>query len=152
LRRGSSLEKRHREVRALVGEYVRVLRGRLSLRLLILFGSWAKATATLDSDVDVLVVADDLPGGPRESYDMLRKADEFLGINPLGYSAQAFLRHLEGLSFLLLEALEEGEVVYSDPAFIKAVRDVVEEVKTKHRVSREGGVWRFDPATLQEAG
>jgi predicted nucleotidyltransferase len=76
------------------------------LREVVLFGSHARGTATEDSDVDVLVVVDDLTERERVeifdlAYDVDTRSPEWLGLSPLPYStAQAEdLRSRERLLF-----------------------------------------------------
>src|SRR5258708_30630880 len=65
------------------------------LREVVLFGSHARGTATEESDVDVLVVVDDLTEGERLevfdlAYDIDSTSPEWAGLAPLPYStAQA---------------------------------------------------------------
>ncbi|MEM4519049.1 MAG: nucleotidyltransferase domain-containing protein [Sulfolobales archaeon] len=56
------------ELKDLVEEY----RRKLSLKLVVLFGSRARGDYTDKSDVDILVVADELPKDPREAFVILR--------------------------------------------------------------------------------
>ena len=76
------------------------------LREVVLFGSQARGSATDDSDVDVLVVVDDLTEGERReifdlAYDIDSRSPEWVGLAPLPYStAQAGeLRSRERLLF-----------------------------------------------------
>ena len=66
------------------------------LREVVLFGSWARGDAHEESDVDVLVVVDDLDERERRnvmdaSYDAAAAAidaDEWVSISPLPYSSK----------------------------------------------------------------
>ena len=63
------------------------------VREVVLFGSWARGEADEESDVDVLVVVDDLTSGERRqivdlAYDVDRASGEELRIlSPLAYSS-----------------------------------------------------------------
>lgn len=46
---------------------------RYGVRFVVLFGSRARGDYTDESNVDVLVVADELPDDPREAYDVVRR-------------------------------------------------------------------------------
>lgn len=70
------------------------LRGRFGARLseFVLFGSHARGDAHEDSDVDVLVVVDDLTDAERLdlvgiAYHVDRSLDDWVGLSPLVYSA-----------------------------------------------------------------
>ncbi|MEM1595519.1 MAG: nucleotidyltransferase domain-containing protein, partial [Ignisphaera sp.] len=56
------------DLKSLVESY----RNRFSLKLVVLFGSRARGNYTDESDIDILVVADNLPKDPREAFSMLR--------------------------------------------------------------------------------
>jgi predicted nucleotidyltransferase len=86
------------------------------LREVVLFGSHARGTATEESDVDVLVVVDDL--NEREhrevfglAYDVDSTSTEWVGLAPLAYSSAqaAELRSRERLLFRDIE--REGVAV-----------------------------------------
>jgi predicted nucleotidyltransferase len=61
------------------------------LREVVLFGSWARGEADEESDVDVLVVVDDLTEEERRgivdlAYELDSENDELLVLSPLCYS------------------------------------------------------------------
>jgi len=82
-------------------------------------GSRARADYLVDSDVDILVVADNLPGDSREAYDVVRR--------------------LKGKSTFLVEVLEDRLVVYADPRFLESVMRKYREVGG--RWVRRGRTW-----------
>jgi len=55
-----------------VGRYVRELKCKLDLKLVILFGSLAKGSWTESSDIDLLIVSDDLSDNPAENFIKLK--------------------------------------------------------------------------------
>jgi len=73
--------------------FSRALRERFGPRLreLVLFGSYARGEAHEDSDVDVLVVVDDLSDDERNeivniAYGIGLAADDWVGLSPLALS------------------------------------------------------------------
>lgn len=96
-------------VTAALGRFRTALSRRFAQRLreLVLFGSWARGEAHEDSDVDVLVVVDELTESERgEVMDLAYDADAadrdaWVGISPLPYSTvqAADLRSRERLLF-----------------------------------------------------
>jgi len=63
------------------------------LRGLVLFGSWARGDADEESDIDVLVVLDEIEDGARESdrimdvvYPLCLDNDELIGVIPMSES------------------------------------------------------------------
>lgn len=76
------------------------------IRFALLFGSLARGTETLGSDVDVMIVGD---AGFAEVVKALYPAQELLRreINPVVYSASEFLLRLQNKEPLLLEVLSK---------------------------------------------
>jgi len=62
------------------------------LRLLILYGSYARGESTEESDIDILVVADDLSKDPRDAYIKL-VIPEKPEINPIGFNTETFIKN-----------------------------------------------------------
>ena len=136
-----------------VREYLRELRHShgLDVKLAVLFGSWAKGLATEASDIDVLVVAEGLKADPRENYELLAVCEPGLArISPLGFSPGEFLRRLKGLSFALLDALEDGIIVEADEAFLAHVKRVVEKLKVAYGLRKNDKGWSFRPEVARE--
>lgn len=74
------------ELARTVAERLPALRGRLAVRQVVLFGSWAKGRATAFSDVDLLVV---YAGPAREdAYRLVREAVPLRGLEPHVYSEE----------------------------------------------------------------
>ena len=147
------MQARLEQVIRTVKEYLRELEHRhdLVVKLAVLFGSWAKGLATETSDIDVLVVAEGLGADPRENYELLALCEPGLAkISPLGFEPEEFLRRLKGLSFVLLDALEEGIIVEADEEFLARVREVVEELKATYGLRKNGKSWSFRPEAVEK--
>ena len=147
------MQARLEQVIRTVKEYLRELEHRhdLVVKLAVLFGSWAKGLATETSDIDVLVVAEGLGADPRENYELLALCElDLAKISPLGFEPEEFLRRLEGLSFVLLDALEEGIIVEADEEFLARVREVVEELKATYGLRKNGKSWSFRPEAVEK--
>ena len=136
-------EKAHDEVRRLVNEFVEMLKRKFRLRLALLFGSWATGKATLHSDVDLLVVADDLSADPRENIVILKLRGKFSRISCLGYRTEDFLDRLERLSFVILDAVEEGEMIYQDEGLLPKIREIVKRLKEEYKLRKVEKAWLF---------
>ena len=122
------------DLRSLVESY----RERFSLRLVVLFGSRARGDYTDESDVDILVVADNLPKDPREAFSTLRDA-RYPSINPIGFNTEVFLKKLAAGSTFLLEILDEGIVLYADKDFYTMTMKIYENVRKRY--IRRGRTW-----------
>ncbi len=96
---------------ALARDYARRLEGRLCRPLTaIVIGSVARGDFNLWSDVDVVVIAGDLPAGPLMRSAILY-ADAEPAIEPKGYTYAEFARLLAAGHPLAREAAESGIVV-----------------------------------------
>jgi predicted nucleotidyltransferase len=83
----------------------------------ILFGSYARGTATEDSDLDLMVIEKGVPDRAAE-YLRLRRAIGGIGtgVDVLIYSEEEALRRGQVPSTLLYWALKEGQVLHDNLA------------------------------------
>lgn len=107
-------------------------------KLVVLFGSYARGDYTDASDIDVLVVADDLPRDPRDAYEALFDPDT-PRVSPIGMQTAVFLKKLEEGSTFILEILEDGKILCADEEFLERVREVYARVRPRFR--RRGRLW-----------
>lgn len=145
MRSHSLKEKAYDETYRLVSEFAEMLESKLELRLVVLFGSWATGKATVNSDVDLLVVADDLSTDPRENIAVLKSRGKHSKINCLGYKTEDFLDRLKKLSFVLLDAMEEGKTVYQDETILTKTRNIIEKLKEEYKLRKLEKGWLFTP-------
>lgn len=84
-----------------------------SPRRVLLFGSYARGDATEDSDLDILVVEEDLPD-PTAEYVRLREAVGALGVGVdlLIYTEAELERRRDWCSNPVYWAVREGKVLY----------------------------------------
>ena len=62
-----------RRVEDIVKEYGKLLKEKIDIKHIYLYGSYAKGTNSPDSDIDIAVVGDDFSGDPIEDTLMLMK-------------------------------------------------------------------------------
>jgi predicted nucleotidyltransferase len=130
-----------RDVAVALNEYVALLKRRgLFLRTVLLMGSRAKRKWKPQSDIDVLVIADNLPKERRYSvpfgeilnfkrWMLLSDRPLFIGIEPSGCcSHQEFLRRLDNFDIQALDALYYGKVLYDD-GFWKEAKETFTRIK-----------------------
>ncbi len=111
---------------------------RFSPKLVMIFGSRARGDFTDESDLDVLVVSDELPKDPREAFSLLY-SEEYPRVMPLGMNTPVFLRKLKEGSTFILEVIEDGKVVMADEEFLSTVLRLFREMRGRYR--REGKLW-----------
>lgn len=80
----------------------------------ILFGSYARGTAVVDSDVDLLVIASFEGSGFRHSLEILNRLDIRLPVDLIAYRPEDVQRRYTEGDPLIREALDYGKVLYGE--------------------------------------
>ena len=82
-----------------------------TIRYAFIFGSVAKGTDTATSDIDVMVIAEEL--GYSELFEVLTKTEEVLGrkVSPTLYSPQDFLKKVQGDNHFVTRVLNQPKIV-----------------------------------------
>jgi len=140
-------------------ELVRELRAQFGDNLVsvVLFGSFARGDFDQRSDIDLLIVFEDLPPSfferHRLFYTVERKVEA--GFNPLrerGYLCQFMpvLKTRQQASYhspLYLDMVEDGKILYDKDGFINGVFDEIRRRLSELGAQRkylEGGGWYWD--------
>ena len=84
--------------------------GRLDVCAVVVVGSVARGDFNKWSDTDVLVIAEDLPPGPRARLALLQH-DAPVGVQPVAWTESEFSARLLRRDPLALEAVSVGVVV-----------------------------------------
>lgn len=113
------LEERERLL-SLAREYVERLGARAQVLAAVVAGSVARGDFNVWSDVDVVVVADDLPGRALDRAAFLA-ADAPAGVQPVGYTPAELAVAAQRGDPLVRSALEQG-IVVAGGAFLAAAR------------------------------
>ena len=109
----TAVEERRREQERLLElarRHVRVLASRLSLRAAAVVGSVARGDFNVWSDVDLVVVADELPDLPAERTRLLLSGAP-RGVQPVGFTPRDLEAGLARRNRMLLELAECGIVL-----------------------------------------
>lgn len=106
--------------RALLAQMVKAVVAVVKPRRVVLFGSYARGTANVGSDVDFLIVEDEGFGLGRsrrkEAAKVWRALAKFgLPVDVLMYSADEVAEWSQSPNHVIARALEEGQVVYERP-------------------------------------
>ncbi|AKG38578.1 DNA polymerase III subunit beta [Infirmifilum uzonense] len=120
------------------------LRAKYKLHAVILFGSRARGDWGPWSDYDFLLIAEfDQPYLRRMAEVLEAVADTELPVELHPYTPDEALSMLEKGNPLIVDALEEGIVLYSSPTLHK-LKDKLEELKQRG-LSRTNTTIRFPP-------
>ncbi|MBS7611940.1 nucleotidyltransferase domain-containing protein [Candidatus Bathyarchaeota archaeon] len=104
---------------------------KLKPKLVILYGSFARGDWHRGSDLDLLVVSDDVPLDYRDRWDILYTVIMGFPVEPHVYTTQEFEEMLVHGRMTVLDALTEGVVVYADEKFMEKVDKMLKETMEK---------------------
>jgi len=105
------------EIQIKLEKYIETLKTQLNIETIVIFGSYLDGRFTVDSDIDILVVAKEFSKMDKlEAFKILSKPiwDVKLNIDPIPASPEE-IRDKQKASFLA-EILNTGEIVYSRAA------------------------------------
>ena len=135
-----TLTERKRLRRLAAREYARRAVEMLHPACVILYGSVAQDTDVLDSDVDIVVISDELPEDVFYRLARLRSVYRtWVPIEPLGYTSSEFERMLENRHVTALEALAFGRPLYGE-AYFNRLRTRFDEM-VRQGLRRVPGAW-----------
>lgn len=107
------VEKRIKNVRALLARYRKRLQTKVRVEKMILFGSYARGAPRDYSDIDVAVISQDFRGGTMSDCLLLERAAREITslIEPFAFTPKDVRRRRRG--DFLDHILKTGKVVYS---------------------------------------
>ena len=117
--------------------------------LILLFGSRAKQEFHKDSDIDILIVSENLSDEVRE-----RASDYFsdsLPVQPFVMTPAELLERIDKLDFLVFDAFEDGLILYSDMD-MDTVNERLKASKELFSLKRVKSGWDFDADAAEAAG
>ena len=104
--------ERSGEILERIEKYKKEVVKRLNPSRIILFGSFARGDVNEGSDVDLIVIAD-WKEGFLDRIKLLLDTNSFnLPLEPIGYTEGEFERMAEDKNPFILNALEEGKIIY----------------------------------------
>ena len=110
----------------------------LKPKLVVLFGSHARGDYTDESDIDILVVSDQISRDPRIAFQQLYDPKE-PRIVPMGMNTNIFISKLKRGEPFILEILEDGRVLCRDEEFYNQVIKLYKEIRKSY--VRRGRAW-----------
>jgi len=117
--------------------------------LLILFGSRAKYDFHKDSDIDILIVSQNLSDDVRER--VLDFFSDSLPVQPFVMTHTELVERIEKLDFIVFDVFEDGFILYSDMD-MDLVNEQLKASKERFGLKRVKNGWKFDAAAAEAAG
>ena len=105
----------------------------------VLYGSMARGDANVWSDIDFLVISDQLPENPLKRLEFLYSFTD-TPIEVKGYTKNEFLKMIEKRNPIALDSLVEGKVIVDD-GFWEVAKNKFEETKKKYELVKEPKRW-----------
>jgi predicted nucleotidyltransferase len=95
-------------------EFAKCVKGKLGRVTVILYGSYARGDFNEWSDIDVLIIAEQLPENPIERLSLIEDCmARVAGVEPLLLTPN-MIRKMRGKNLAVREALEKGVVLVDD--------------------------------------
>ncbi len=114
---------------------------KLGPKSIILYGSMATKRFGAGSDIDIIVISENLPENFLQRLQLLFELNPATApIEPLGYKPNEFLKMIRSRHPTALYAVSEGKLLYDDGFFDKA-KEVFEKVKNEFDMVRIEHGW-----------
>ena len=124
-----------------IEEYTKAVRRALNPKLILLHGSLARGTFGVGSDVDVLIVAENLPKNPNDRLKLLYELDRTRApIDAKAYTPGEVRRMLAKGHPLIMDALADGEVLYADEDYLRELMGTFRAVRKRFRRFERGWI------------
>jgi len=110
-------------------------------RTIILFGSYARGDFTESSDIDLCLIADNMPREelPRRTLPDMPKIPK---LKVIGFSPDEFLQYIRTLRFLAFDIVADGIVIHDDGLYGK-IRETFDDTIRRYGISRQRHGWRI---------
>ena len=118
----------------------------INVRAAVLFGSWVKGTATPDSDVDLLVVAEDVnPKRHRRGEEIakIKRCLPGLALDILLHTKGEVISNFVNHNPLFLDIAEDGRIIFDDGDFLRNMIFETKDYIRQRKINRFGDGWIF---------
>jgi predicted nucleotidyltransferase len=145
----------------LITELIEILKRKFNQDLLatVLFGSIVKGNFTSTSDIDILVVCENLPKDWRERDKMMLELTENIelkyntSIHMTLVSKGEISHAIDSTYPLMLETYDANEIIYDKDEFFKQLLNEFEKnLRRWHAKKIEKGVWKIPGLVVIESG
>jgi predicted nucleotidyltransferase len=103
-----------KKVETALQRYLKRINTQVKVHQVILFGSYAQNNYSPGSDIDIAIIADDLPSDPGKRFVMLKDTVLGLDLQPFAYTTEEWEKMLETNSSFASEILKHGKTLLSE--------------------------------------
>jgi predicted nucleotidyltransferase len=100
-----------KKVETALQHYLKRISSHIKIHQAILFGSYAQDNYSPGSDIDIAIIADNLPGDPGKRFAMLKDTVLGLDLQPFAYSTEEWDKMVKTHSSFAVEILKRGKVL-----------------------------------------
>ena len=118
----------------------------IDVKATVLFGSWAKGTETLDSDVDLLIVADNInPKRHKRGTEIgeIKRCLPGLALDILLHTKEEVISNFINHNPLFLDVAEDGKIILDDGEFLWNLISQTKDYVRQRDIKRFGDGWIF---------
>ena len=112
-----------------------------TIKLVMLYGSFARGDWHSGSDADILIIADELPPTYGERWDLFQTIIMGISVEPHAYTPKELEDMLKHGRMTALDALTEGIILYAEPEYITKLKRELTSVMKCLKLRKIGNAW-----------
>lgn len=116
---------------------------KLKPKLVILYGSFVRGDWHRGSDIDLLVVSDNVPSSFKDRWDLLYTLVMGFPVEPHIYTTEEFEGMLVHGRMTVLDALTEGVTLHADDKFMEKTNKMLKETVKRFRPRKTSIGWEL---------
>jgi predicted nucleotidyltransferase len=120
-----------KKVETALQHYLKRISSHVKVHRAILFGSYAQDNYSPGSDIDIAIIADDLPSDPGKRFAMLKDTVLGLDLEPFAYTTKEWGKMLETNSSFASEIVKHGRVLLSGQVEASARRKTALQINER---------------------
>jgi predicted nucleotidyltransferase len=105
-----------KKVETALQHYLKRISSQIKVHRAILFGSYAQDNYSPGSDIDIVIIANNLPSDPGKRFAMLKDTILGLDLQPFAYTTQEWDKMMKTPSSFAREIVKHGKVLLSEEA------------------------------------
>jgi predicted nucleotidyltransferase len=103
-----------KKVETAIQHYLNRISSQIKVHQAILFGSYAQDDYSPGSDIDIAIIAEDLPSDPGKRFAMLKDTILGLDLQPFAYTTEEWEKMVKTHSSFAREIVKKGKILQSE--------------------------------------